>query len=166
MPPESQRMDEKPLVLILCTGNSCRSQMAEAILNDVAGDVVAVASAGADPSGYVHPLAVTAMAEIGLELDPTSYTSKHLDEFKSRPVETVITVCGNADKECPTFEGQQYRYCWRFDDPADAEGSEEEKLECFRKVRDQIRMVFEAYGRGRRDQAAQMEIVDRGESCC
>lgn len=140
--------------------------MAEAILSAVAGDVVAVASAGAAPSGYVHPLAVIAMAEIGLDLDPASYTSKHLDEFMTRPVETVITVCGNADKECPTFAGQQYRYCWRFEDPADAEGSEEERLDCFRRVRDQIRMVFEAYGRGRCDQAAKMEGIDRGESCC
>ena len=166
MPRESQPMDEKPLVLILCTGNSCRSQMAEAILASVAGDVIEVASAGADPSGYVHPLAVTAMAEVGLDLDPENFSSKHLDEFLGRPVETVITVCGNADKECPTFPGQQYRYCWRFEDPADAEGSEEEKLECFCRVRDQIRMVFEAYGRGRCDQAAQMAGIDRGESCC
>ena len=117
--------------------------MAEAILRSVAGDVFEVASAGADPSGYVHPMAQQAMAEIGLALDPGNYWSKHLNEFLTRPVETVITVCGNADKECPTFPGQQYRYCWRFDDPAHVQGTEEERLSCFRDVRDQIHLVFE-----------------------
>ena len=166
-PPESQRMDEeKPLVLILCTGNSCRSQMAEAILRSVAGDVFEVASAGADPSGYVHPMALEVMSEIGLDLDPIEYNSKHMDEFLVRPVETVITVCDNADRECPTFPGQQYRYCWRFDDPAHAEGSDAEKMACFRGVRDQIHLVFQAYGRGRLDQAAQMAGLDRGQGCC
>lgn len=140
--------------------------MAEAILRSVAGDVFEVASAGADPSGYVHPMARQAMAEIGLALDAENYSSKHLDEFLRRPVETVITVCGNADKECPTFPGQQYRYCWRFEDPADAPGTDEEKLSCFRDVRDQIRLVFEAYGRGRCDQAAKMAGLDRGQGCC
>lgn len=163
---EPRQMEEKPLVLILCTGNSCRSQMAEAILRSVAGDVFAVASAGANPSGYVHPMAREAMSEIGLPLVADSYHSKHLDEFLTKPVETVITVCGNADQECPSFPGQQYHYCWRFEDPAEAEGSEAEKFECFRRVRDQIRLVFEAYGRGRRDQAAEMVGADRGESCC
>jgi arsenate reductase len=159
-------MEEKPLVLILCTGNSCRSQMAEAILRSVAADVVEVASAGADPSGYVHPMAREAMAEIGLGLDPEVYHSKHLNDYLMRPVETVITVCGNADKECPTFPGQNYHYCWRFEDPADAQGSDEQILASFRAIRDQIRLVFEAYGRGRRDQAAEMAGIDRGEGCC
>ncbi|MFT5407770.1 MAG: arsenate reductase [Verrucomicrobiales bacterium] len=159
-------MEDKPLVLVLCTGNSCRSQMAEAILRSVAGDVFEVASAGAKPSGYVHPLASDVMAEIGLPLDPGTYTSKHLEEFITKSVETVITVCGNADEECPSFPGQQYKYCWRFEDPADAEGTEEEQRECFRRIRDQIRLVFEAYGRGRRDQAAEMAGTDRGQGCC
>ena len=158
--------EEKPLVLILCTGNSCRSQMAEAILRSVAGDVFEVASAGADPSGYIHPLALRAMAEIGIELDPERYSSKHMNDFLIRPVETVITVCSNADRECPTFPGQQYRYCWRFRDPADAEGTDDQKMACFREVRDQIQLVFEAYGRGRRDQAAKMAGLDRGKGCC
>lgn len=166
MPYDSQGMSDAPLVLVLCTGNSCRSQMAEAILRSVAGGVFAVASAGAKPSGYVHPLAVRAMAEIGIELDPTTYYSKHLNDYVARPVETVITVCGNADQECPSFPGQQYRYCWRFDDPADATGTDEEKLVCFQRVRDQIKLVFEAYGRGRRDQAAEMAGIERGQSCC
>ena len=78
-------MTELPLVLILCTGNSCRSQMAEAILKSVAGDVFEVSSAGADPSGYVHPMAVQVMGEIGIDLDPGNYHSKHLDEFLMRP---------------------------------------------------------------------------------
>jgi len=166
LPSDPHGMEEKPLVLILCTGNSCRSQMAEAILRDVAGEMLQVASAGADPSGYVHPMALEVMAEIGLELKPDIYRSKHLDEFLPKEVETVVTVCGNADKECPTFPGQQFHYCWRFEDPAYVEGTEEEKLDCFRRVRDQIRLVFGAYGRGRIDQSALIVGSDRGESCC
>ncbi len=138
---------EKPLVLILCTGNSCRSHIAEGILRAAAGDLVEVASAGSKPAGYVHPLAIRAMEEIGIDL--SHHRSKHLDEFRSRNVETVITVCGNADQVCPTFPGQANRYHWGFDDPAHAEGSEEEKLAVFRRVRNEIRKVFEAYSAGR-----------------
>ncbi len=130
--------------------------MAEAILRSVAGGVFAVASAGAKPSGYVHPLAVEAMAEIGIELDPSTYYSKHLDDLWRRPVETVITVCGNADKTARVSLASSTGYCWRFDDPADATGQRRGEAGLFPRVRDQIRMVFEAYGRGRRDQAAEM----------
>jgi arsenate reductase len=138
---------EKPLVLILCTGNSCRSHIAEGILRAAAGDLVEVASAGSKPAGYVHPLAIRAMEEIGIDL--SHHRSKHLDEFRSRNVETVITVCGNADQVCPTFPGQANRYHWGFDDPAHAEGSEEEKFAVFRRVRNEISKVFEAYAAGR-----------------
>lgn len=138
-----------PLVLILCTGNSCRSQMAEALLQRAAGDRLRVASAGSNPSGYVHPLAIQAMQEIGLDI--SSHESKHLDQFLDAGVETVITVCGNADQACPAFPGQLRRYHWGFDDPADAEGSDEEKLVMFRRVRDEIDRVFTAYGCGRKD---------------
>ena len=139
----------KPLVLILCTGNSCRSHLAEAILRAAAGDVLEVASAGSKPAGYVHPLAIRALAEIGL--DATAHHSKHLSEFLERKVETVITVCGNADQVCPAFPGQVNRHHWGFDDPAHATGSEDEQLSVFRRVRDEIRSVFEAYAAGRRD---------------
>ena len=140
----------KPLVLILCTGNSCRSHLAEGILRQAAGDLVEVASAGSKPAGYVHPLAIRALGEIGIDI--SAHTSKHLNEFTARPVETVITVCGNADQVCPVFPGQLNRHHWPFDDPAHAAGSDEEKMAVFRRVRDEIRRVFTAYADGRRDQ--------------
>ncbi len=141
----------KPVILILCTGNSCRSHLAEGILRAALGDAFTVASAGSKPAGYVHPLAVKAMAEIGLDI--SGHRSKHLDEFLSQDVETVITVCGNADQACPMFPGQVNRHHWGFDDPAHAPGTEEEQLHVFRRVRDEIRRVFEAYAAGRRDQS-------------
>ncbi len=143
---------DKPFVLILCTGNSCRSHLAEGILRAAAGDLLEVASAGSKPAGYVHPLAIRAMQEIGIDI--SRHTSKHLNEFLSREVETVITVCGNADQACPMFPGQVNRYHWGFDDPAHATGAEDEQLAVFRRVRDEIRCVFEAYAAGRKDEAA------------
>lgn len=140
----------KPLVLILCTGNSCRSHLAEGILRASAGDVFRVASAGSKPAGYVHPLAIKAMQEIGIDI--AAHRSKHLSEFLSEPVETVITVCGNADQACPMFPGQVNRYHWGFDDPAHTTGTEDEQLAVFRRVRDEIRRVFEAYAAGRTNQ--------------
>jgi len=141
--------EERPLVLVLCTGNSCRSQMAEAFLRAAGGGVIEVASAGSRPAGYVHPMALRVMEEVGLELE--GFRSKSLDEFLGREVETVITVCGRAGELCPVFPGQARRYHWGFDDPADAEGSEEEVLAVFRRVRDEVGAVFSAYGRGRVD---------------
>ena len=141
----------KPRVLILCTGNSCRSHMAEGILRAAAGDLVEVHSAGSKPAGYVHPKAIAAMAEIGIDI--SGHTSKPMTDFLDRDVETVITVCGNADQACPMFPGQVNRYHWGFDDPAHARGTEEEVMDEFRRVRDEIRKVFEAYATGRRDQA-------------
>jgi arsenate reductase len=144
---------DKPLVLVLCTGNSCRSHLAEGILRAAAGDAIRVASAGSKPAGYVHPLAVKVMLEIGIDI--SGHRSKHLDEFLNGPVETVITVCGNADQACPMFPGQVNRHHWGFDDPAHATGTEDEKLAVFRRVRDEIRRVFEAYAAGRNDGAGQ-----------
>lgn len=141
----------KPLVLVLCTGNSCRSHMAEGILRAASGGAFDVASAGSKPAGYVHPLAIRALAEIGIDI--SHHTSKHMNDFLQRDVETVITVCGNADQACPVFPGQLSRYHWPFHDPAHATGSEEEQMAVFRDVRDQIRRVFEAYAAGRLDQA-------------
>ena len=138
-----------PLILILCTGNSCRSHLAEGILRAVAKDQFRVASAGSKPAGYVHPLAIKALAEIGIDI--SAHTSKHMNEFLDQPVETVITVCGNADQACPVFPGQLNRHHWPFDDPAHAIGTDDEKLAVFRRVRDEIRRVFDAYAAGRRD---------------
>ena len=132
-----------PLILILCTGNSCRSHLAEGILRAAVGESAEVASAGSDPAGYVHPMAVEVMKEI--EIDISTHTSKHLDEFLQREVHTVITVCGNADQACPIFPGQAEKHHWPFDDPAKATGSEEEIRAVFRRVRDEIRVKFEAY---------------------
>ena len=141
----------KPTVLILCTGNSCRSHLAEGILRVAAGGLVDVQSAGSKPAGYVHPLAIGVMKEIGIDI--SGHRSKHLGEFLQQPVETVITVCGKADQACPMFPGQVNRYHWGFDDPAHATGTEDEKLAVFRRVRDEIKMVFEAYAAGRKDEA-------------
>src|SRR5690606_9036245 len=98
----------KPTVLILCTGNSCRSHLAEGILGATAGDFLNVQSAGSKPAGYVHPLAIEVMREIGIDI--STHRSKHLDEFRAQPVETVITVCGNADQVCPVFPEQMNRH--------------------------------------------------------
>jgi arsenate reductase len=144
-----------PLILVLCTGNSCRSHLAEGILRAALGDRYRVASAGSKPAGYVHPLSIRALAEIGIDI--SHHHSKHLDEFLDQEVETVITVCGNADQACPMFPGQMNRHHFPFDDPAHAEGTEEEQMAVFRRVRDEIRRVFEAYAAGRLDQAQRTE---------
>tara|TARA_B100002019_G_C21169935_1_gene547864 strand:- start:447 stop:890 length:444 start_codon:yes stop_codon:yes gene_type:complete len=136
-------------VLVLCTGNSCRSHIAEAILRAAAKDIFEVHSAGSNPAGYVHPKAVAVMKEIGIDI--SNHSSKHMNDFLKRNVHTVITVCGNADQACPSFPGQLKRYHWGFDDPAKAEGSDEEVLDVFRRVRDEIKLVFEAYASGYRE---------------
>lgn len=139
------------IILILCTGNSCRSQMAEGILQATLGDYYQAASAGSRPTGYVHPLAIRAMAEIGIDISANQ--SKHVDEFLQKPVNTIITVCGNADQACPTFPGRVHRHHFPFDDPAHATGTEEEQFAAFRRTRDEIRAVFSAYAAGRIDEA-------------
>ena len=142
-------MTTKPSVLILCTGNSCRSHLAEGLLRAVAGDLFEVHSAGSKPAGYVHPLAIRAMQEIGIDI--SAHRSKSMKEFMATPIETVITVCGVADQACPVFPGQVNRHHWPFDDPAHATGAEEEKLAVFRRVRNEIRRTLETYVAGRRD---------------
>lgn len=139
----------KPTILVLCTGNSCRSHLAEGLLRAAAGDLFEVASAGSKPAGYVHPMAIEVMKEIGIDI--SGHHSKHMNEFLTQNVETVITVCGNADQACPIFPGQVNRHHWPFEDPAHATGTDEEKREMFRRVRNEIRRVFTAYADGRRD---------------
>lgn len=141
--------DNKPSVLILCTGNSCRSHMGEGILRAAAGDLVDVFSAGSNPAGYVHPMAIQALSEIGIDI--SDHTSKHMNDFLDRDITTVITVCGNADQACPRFPGQVNRHHWGFEDPAHATGTDEEILAEFRRIRDQIKLVFEAYAAGLRE---------------
>ncbi|HVU34263.1 MAG TPA: arsenate reductase ArsC [Opitutaceae bacterium] len=139
----------KPTVLILCTGNSCRSHLAEGVLRAAAGDLLEVVSAGSKPAGYVHPQAIQVMNEIGIDI--SRHTSKHLSEFLHRDIETVITVCGHVDQACPVFPGQVNRHHWPFDDPAHATGTDEDILAVFRRVRNEIRRTFTAYADGRRD---------------
>jgi arsenate reductase len=125
--------------------------MAEGILREAAGELLDVQSAGSKPAGYVHPKAIEVMKEIGIDL--SDHHSKHMKEFLNRNVETVITVCGNADQACPIFPGQVNRHHWGFDDPAHASGTEEQIIAEFRRVRDEIRRMFEVYAAGRRDQS-------------
>lgn len=141
----------KPTLLILCTGNSCRSQMAEGLLRHAVGDRFDVQSAGSNPAGYVHPKAVRVMLEIGIDI--SAQRSKSFREFLNHNVETVITVCGNADQACPMFPGRVNRHHWGFDDPGHASGNDEQQLEVFRRVRDEMAKIFGAYAAGRRDQA-------------
>src|ERR1700724_1961434 len=133
-------MQEKPLVLILCTGNSCRSHLAEGIVRQKVGYLIRVESAGSKPAGFVHPLAVRAMKEIGIDI--SGHRSKHLQEFLDSKQHTGITVCGNVDQACPIFPGMMKRYHWGFDDPAKATGSEEEILAVFAGGGDKMGKVF------------------------
>ncbi len=124
--------------------------MAEGLLRAAAGDALTAASAGSKPAGTVHPLAIEVMREIGIDI--SGQRSKHLNEYLTQAVDTVVTVCGVADQACPMFPGKVNRYHWGFEDPASAAGSEAEKLQFFRRVRDEIKAVFDAYAAGRRDQ--------------
>ncbi|MBC2594208.1 arsenate reductase ArsC [Ruficoccus amylovorans] len=142
----------KPKVLILCTGNSCRSHMAEGILRHIAGDLFEVFSAGSKPAGYVHPLAIEALGEIGIDI--SAHTSKPLALFMEAGIDTVITVCANADQDCPLFPGQVTRYHWGFEDPPKAVRPGESELDAFRRIRDEIRNVFSAYASGYRQALA------------
>ncbi|MBL4575465.1 MAG: arsenate reductase ArsC [Opitutaceae bacterium] len=136
-------MIPKPKVLIICTGNSCRSHMAEGILQNAAGDLFEVSSAGSNPAGYVHPKAIEALKEIGIDI--SQHTSKHLDQFLESGIDTVITVCDNANDSCPTFPGKVNRYHWSFEDPPKAVKDGESEMDAFRRIRDEIRKIFEAY---------------------
>jgi len=126
----------KPRILFLCTGNSCRSQMAEAWLRRLAGDRFETISAGSRPAGFVHPLAMRAMAEAGVDL--SGHRSKSLDEFAGQEFDLLVTVCDRARESCPVFPGARRRAHWGFDDPAEAAGGDEEKMAAFRLVRDEI----------------------------
>jgi len=125
----------KKRALILCTGNSARSQMAEAWLQELAPEHFEVSSAGSRPS-VVHPLAVRAMGE--RQMDISAQRSKHLREFMGCEFDFVITVCDRAAESCPNFPGPAHRLHWPFVDPAAVQGSEEQRLESFRDVRDAI----------------------------
>lgn len=129
-------MPEKKKILILCTGNSARSQMAEGLLRHLAGDRFEVESAGTVAS-FVRPQAINVMAEIGIDI--SGHRSKCLDEFLGTPFDYVITVCDNAKQTCPIFLGKAERKHWSFPDPAEANGTDVEVLAEFRRIRNQIR---------------------------
>ena len=122
-------------VLILCTGTSCRSQMAEAVINQYWGEQWQAVSAGTEPAGYIHPMAVKALEEIGIHHHGES---KSVDRFRSEPFDAVITVCDDAAENCPVWLGQGKRAHIGFIDPAKAEGGDSERMSVFRTVRDQI----------------------------
>ena len=129
-------MADRKRVLILCTGNSARSQMAEGLLRHDDGDRFTVESAGTKP-GTVRPEAITVMREAGIDI--TSQRSKHVDEFTGQEFDYVLTVCDNAKESCPVFFGTTTRLHHSFNDPAAVEGSEPQRLSAFRKVRDELR---------------------------
>ncbi len=127
-------------VLILCTGNSCRSQMAEAFMRSF-NPKLNVSSAGTKPASKVNPYAVKVMSEVGIDI--SSHYPKDVDEFITKSFDYVITVCDNAKETCPVFTGKvKNRLHIGFDDPADATGTEEEIISVFRKVRDEIKKDF------------------------
>src|SRR5579871_577526 len=124
-----------PKVLILCTGNSARSQMAEGLLRQLKGERFEVCSAGTEPSS-VRREAITVMSEIGIDI--SGNRSKHVDEFAGQAFDYVLTVCDHAKESCPIYPGLKNRYHHSFEDPAALQGSEEENLAAFRRVRDQL----------------------------
>jgi len=126
----------KKRVLILCTGNSARSQMAEGLLREMAGDRMDVESAGVAPS-QVRDGATRAMQEIGIDI--SGHHSKSVDLFVDQQFDYIITVCDNARESCPVFPGTAERIHWSFDDPAAAQGDDQSRLAAFRRVRDEIR---------------------------
>lgn len=130
-------------VLILCTGNSCRSQMAEGLWNHFGGDTWEAYSAGSNPAGYVHDMAKVAMRKVGLNINAAR--SKRLDEFTDRPLDLIVTVCDNAKDSCSAFHQDVRTLHWPFDDPADASGDDAERLHCFERVRDEISASIQAY---------------------
>ncbi|UCH61629.1 MAG: arsenate reductase ArsC [Fidelibacterota bacterium] len=132
-----------PKVLILCTGNSCRSQMAEGLLRSIDPSIT-VCSAGTNPAPRVHPKAIQVMAELGLDIG--AQTPKSVDQFLSTDFDFVITVCNHARETCPAFTGSvKQRLHAGFEDPFRATGTEEEILAAFRRVRDEIKYYFEQF---------------------
>jgi len=130
-------------IIIICTGNSCRSQMAEAWVNFLAPDWIRALSAGTNPTGYVHPKAIDVMNEVGIDMGETR--SKSVSRFIDQEFDYVITVCDEAAQHCPTFPGSGKRINWPFKDPASFVGSEDEVQDIFRNTRNDIRMKVEEF---------------------
>ena len=130
-------------VLVLCTGNSCRSQMAEGFFRKLGNGAWEAHSAGSFPSGHVHPKAVAAMRETGIDI--SAGRSKSVNEYEGQKFDLVVTVCDHANEACPYFPGASDRQHWPFDDPAEATGTDDEQMQVFRQVRDKIRETISGY---------------------
>jgi arsenate reductase (thioredoxin) len=141
-------MSDKKRVLILCTGNSARSQMAEGLLRSDAGDCFAVESAGTRPA-TVRPEAIAVMKELGIDI--SGHRSKSVEEFRGKKFDYVITVCDSARESCPVFFGAANHLHRSFADPAVLEGSVEERLSLFRRVRDELRAYLDQFAQNNRD---------------
>lgn len=139
-------------VLILCTGNSCRSQMAEGLWNHLGDGEWRAHSAGSNPTGYVHDLAKVAMENIGLDIEGAR--SKNLAEFVDQPLDLVVSVCDNAKHSCSALPHAKETLHWPFEDPADATGDDSQKLEYFERVRDEISNSIKEYLGSRRSSSA------------
>lgn len=129
-------------ILVLCTGNSARSQMGEGLFRAAGGDAFEVFSAGTRPS-LVRPEAIAVMAELGIDI--SGHRSKSVDEYAQVAMDYVVTVCDNARDNCPLFPAGTARIHWSFEDPAAVEGTEEQRLAAFRRIRDQIRQRVTAF---------------------
>lgn len=134
----------RPAILVLCTGNSARSQMGEGLFRHFMGDRFEIHSAGTRPSS-VRQEAIAAMAELGIDI--SAHRSKSVDEFQAREFAYVVTVCDNAKENCPYFPGHTQRVHWSFEDPAAVQGDEETRLQAFRRIRDQIRARVEEFSK-------------------
>ena len=132
----------KQKVIFICTENSCRSQMGEGLLRNMAGDKYDVFSAGLKP-GFINPNAIKVMNELGVDI--SKHTSDDVTKYVGDEFDYIITVCDNANESCPIFPGKGKRIHWSFKDPADAVGNEEEVLDEFRKVRDQIKSTLKQF---------------------
>ena len=148
---------EKKSVLILCTGNSARSQMAEGLLRNDAGDRFDVESAGIKPS-IVRPEAIAVMKEVGIDI--SGQRSKHLDEFEGRQFDYVLTVCDNARESCPVFFGAATRLHHNFDDPSAMDGSEEARMVLFRRVREELREYLRNFETQHKQDSAESRLIN------
>jgi len=146
-------------VLFLCTGNSCRSQMAEGLVNHFLGDEWQAFSAGTEPSGYVHPLALEAMSELGIDI--SAHRSKSADEYRDVAFDRAVTVCDHAAENCPVWLGTGTVKHIGFPDPAEAKGSDEERLALFCQVRDGIRDKVLAYLKAKTPAAISSQLADK-----
>lgn len=158
-PAAARETTGKTRVLIVCTGNACRSQMAEALWRHLAGSRYEVTSAGTHPAG-VHPLALRAIEELGI--DTRAHSSKSVFGLRDRSFDLIVTVCDYAREICPVFPGHPRVLHWPFLDPILAPGTEAERLEAFRYIRDQIRAKIEEFLEGAEAAKGDQEMAEMG----